>query len=261
NDSCGWTRTSAASRASRWAGGSMPAWSPSSAGSSRSPSDTNGIEISPWAGRHDSTRYPRSRACSVVAPQTVVFPIPGSPSISNTVNPLAAPSRNAVAVASSRSRPIKLCMLTRSPPFEAAARGPPQYPGPRQAAPVRRRRRPPNIPERHNSRQRRPLLLQPHGFEGFGAVHVRPDMDDQSVANRVEPACADIELSIAPLAPPVEVQANQHSSIGDVTQAFDGEGELVKLLDELAGVPQVLLTSVVGRRLGEARVLNEFHVG
>src|SRR5436190_9627586 len=86
-------------------------------------------------------------------------------------------------------------------------------------------------------------------------------MDDQAVANGVDPACADIELSVAPLAPAVEVQANQHSSIWDVPQAFDGEGELVKLLDELAGVPQVLLASAVGRRLGKPRVLNEFQLG
>ena len=46
------------------------------------------------------------------------------------------------------------------------------------------------------------LIRQTGGLEGLGAVHIRPDMDNQAVPNRVEPPRPGIELGRDVLASP-----------------------------------------------------------
>src|SRR5580765_1544960 len=76
----------------------------SSTSSSRSPSAAYESCASLPAGRHASTRNPRSRAASTAACQSVVFPMPGSPSSTNAHGPSAAWPRNALSDSRSCSR-------------------------------------------------------------------------------------------------------------------------------------------------------------
>lgn len=111
--------SSATCRARRWGDGSSgSAWARTP--SIRSPSTANDSVASDSAGRACKMMYERAAAPATPASQTVVLPIPASPSSSRPDGPDASPSRNAVTVASSRSRPATSTVLATTPPQQSS---------------------------------------------------------------------------------------------------------------------------------------------
>jgi hypothetical protein len=97
------SRSSAPASGCRCGGGRPRICSWTSA--SRSPTVANDSSRSASAGRATSTRNPYWRACSTPADQSVVLPIPASPSSTSAAAPEPLRARNSSIRASSSSRP------------------------------------------------------------------------------------------------------------------------------------------------------------
>jgi hypothetical protein len=146
----GAARSIATSSASR-CGSASEVSASGSTGSKRSATAERASFVSASAGLHERTRNPRDRARSAISRQSVVFPIPGSPSRRSTPNSSCARSRKESATSSSASRPRTAgtpgsveTAITADPIAETASwpafcAGRARTPGPRS----RRRRCPP----------------------------------------------------------------------------------------------------------------------
>ena len=73
---------------------------------SRSSRPAKGSSVSDWTGCDVRTVYPRASARARISDQTVVLPIPGSPSSTSVAEPPSSASRNRSPAARSSSRPI-----------------------------------------------------------------------------------------------------------------------------------------------------------
>ena len=73
-----------------------------------------GSSVSDWTGCEVRTVWPRASARARISDQTVVLPIPGSPSSTSVAEPPSSASRNRSPAARSSSRPITPGRLSRS---------------------------------------------------------------------------------------------------------------------------------------------------
>ena len=94
-----------ATRSARACGGGSAGSTSSSEPSSRSESPANASSPSERPGRVLSTWYPAARPSSTTCRQTVVLPIPGSPSMRSTRGSESLSARKPATTASSSSRP------------------------------------------------------------------------------------------------------------------------------------------------------------